>query len=507
MLFNSIPYFIFFPIVLALFWLAPKSLRRGLLLIASYVFYMSWIPLYGALIAGLTAVNYGLALGMDRWRNNAKALFLIGTCFNLGALCYFKYFNFVLSNIMQALGFVAAATHQSLTVPDFTLDVILPLGISFFAFEFIHYLTDVYRGGKPIRGVVDFALFAAFFPSQLAGPIKRYQDFVLQLAKESVFKGEQFNRGIALLLQGLFKKVALADNLALIATRGFSDVSQLGTSDAWLTVLAFTLQIYFDFSGYTDMGRGSALMLGFELPDNFNFPYLARNLQDFWKRWHISLSSWLRDYLYVPLGGNRKGEWSKHKNLVITMVLGGLWHGAAWHFVAWGAIHGIGLVINHIYDRLVSRVAILRAVHATKLGTVVSSIMTLAFVMLCWIFFRADTCTDALLVVRTMFYQHPGVALTDLLRTSTVGVALAVYALYALIFCLPNYAVSKPLPAPAHINLAGVRNHPVGDVLTAIRRHLLLAGMPSRIAFYSAVVLAIVGFAPSQQSPFIYFQF
>lgn len=513
MLFNSIPYLIFFPIVLALYWASPKAFRRPILLVASYVFYMSWIPAYGALIALLTAVNYLLGRAINASRANARAFFVVGVVANLGALCFFKYANFVLSNVFAALGWFSKTSHQP-AMPSFTLDVILPLGISFFAFEFIHYLTDVYRGGKPITGVVDFALFAAFFPSQLAGPIKRYQDFVAQLSKDSKFSGEKFNRGVVLLLQGLFKKAALADNLAVLANRGFGAASQLGAGEAWLTVLAFTLQIYFDFSGYTDMGRGSALLMGFELPDNFAFPYLATSLKDFWKRWHISLSSWLRDYLYIPLGGSRGGTLRTYKNLLLTMLLGGLWHGAAWHFVIWGGIHGSGLVVNHWYDGFATKVPGLKKFHASAIGIGLSSILTFGFVVLGWIFFRADYAVDACNIIQALFNPRTSAVLSDLLVSSTVGTALIAYAAYAAIFSLPNYfdknanhgnSPEAALQQPAVEPICAV---PVIVGITSnFRNRVSKLALPSRLILCCAVVLTIIGFAPAQQSAFIYFQF
>ena len=287
---------------------------------------MSWMPIYGLLIFLLTVANYIFGLGIERYRQHSKALLTLALIANLGTLAYFKYANFLLANLADLLKltrpYVAVAPDNITFV-----NVILPLGISFFAFEFIHYVTDVYKGGKAISNPVHFGLFAAFFPSQIAGPIKRYQDFMHQLNDMANFSGQKFETGLELVLQGLFKKVALSDNLSPLVAAGFDHTQTLGTMDAWIAVLAFTAQIYFDFSGYTDIGRGSAMMLGFTLPDNFNLPYIAQSASDFWKRWHISLSSWLRDYLYIPLGGGRCSRWRKHLNLMITMLLGGLWHG------------------------------------------------------------------------------------------------------------------------------------------------------------------------------------
>ena len=485
MLFSTIPYIIFFPIVFALYWLAPARFRRALLLVASYVFYMSWIPTYAILIAGLTAINYGFAAAIDSWRAKSKLIFMAGIILNLGTLFFFKYTNFLIQSLLGTLGFlhvhVAPAT-------SFELHIILPLGISFFAFEFIHYLTDVYKGGKPIHNVIDFSLFAAFFPSQIAGPIKRYQDFAAQLQKPIVFSHPNFTKGMELFLQGLFKKVALADNVALLANAGFTRIPELGTADAWIAVLAFTIQIYFDFSGYTDMGRGSAYMLGYALPDNFNFPYLATSLQDFWKRWHISLSSWLRDYVYIPLGGNRSGVQGKYKNLLLTMLIGGLWHGAAWHFVIWGGIHGTGLIINHWYSQQVEKLQWLQRFHSYKFAAVASSLLTLGFVIVAWVFFRADTANDAVRMLTQMVQPRASQVLIELLATSTTLTALMLYGAYSLVVCLPKFSSAVPW----------------GKLVENVSQSL---SAPARAVFYITIALTVIGFAPTQPSPFIYFQF
>jgi alginate O-acetyltransferase complex protein AlgI len=492
MLFNSIPYLMFLPIVLAAVWLSPRRFRSALLLVASYLFYMSWIPIYGVLIAVLTAISYFLGLAIDRWRSSAKKLLLAGILINLGALCYYKYADFLLSNVYAAFDVWAGITGGASLLTPMEANIILPLGISFFAFEFIHYLVDVYRGGAPIRGPIDFGLFAAFFPSQLAGPIKRYQDFMAQLSLPRSFSIVQFNDGLGLFLQGLFKKVALADNLGLLVNRAFANTAQLGTSDAWLAAIGFTLQVYFDFSGYTDMGRGSAKMVGFELPDNFNFPYLANSLQQFWKRWHISLYTWLRDYVYIPMGGNGSGQITKYRNLFLTMLIGGLWHGAAWHFVIWGAMHGAGLIVNHWYDEVAKRSRMLTNFHATALGNALSTALTVFFFGFLLVFFRADTTAIALEVVKAMFTFKPSDVLGLDWQKSTVLVALAVYGCYSAVFSLPKFS-DKGRTIP----------------LFARAKNWLTSSINAQwqIAVYCGIALVIIGFAPQKPSPFIYFQF
>jgi alginate O-acetyltransferase complex protein AlgI len=308
----------------------PRRIRYPLLLVASYLFYMNWIPAYVGLILALTVVNYGFGFLIARQRS--RAWLALAVVVDLGVLGYFKYANFFIGTA-RAAGLDAA-----------TANILLPLGISFFTFEFIHYVVDVWRGSPPVRNFVQFALFAAFFPTQIAGPIKRYQAFVHQLQEYPAFNLALAYDGLFLILRGLFKKVILADSLARIANLGFDNPTNLSSAETWIAVYAFAFQIFFDFSGYTDIGRGSAQLFGFTVPENFAAPYLARNLADFWRRWHMSLSSWLRDYLFIPLGGSRGSRLENYRNLFLTMALGGLWHGAAWHFVLWGSFQGVGLV-------------------------------------------------------------------------------------------------------------------------------------------------------------------
>jgi alginate O-acetyltransferase complex protein AlgI len=330
MLFNSIYYAFFLPLVVILFWVVPRRIRYPFLLVASYLFYMNWIPAYVGLILALTVVNYGFGFLIARQRS--RAWLALAVVVDLGVLGYFKYANFFIGTA-RAAGLDAA-----------TANILLPLGISFFTFEFIHYVVDVWRGSPPVRNFVQFALFAAFFPTQIAGPIKRYQAFVHQLQEYPAFNLALAYDGLFLILRGLFKKVILADSLARIANLGFDNPTNLSSAETWIAVYAFAFQIFFDFSGYTDIGRGSAQLFGFTVPENFAAPYLARNLADFWRRWHMSLSSWLRDYLFIPLGGSRGSRLENYRNLFLTMALGGLWHGAAWHFVLWGSFQGVGLV-------------------------------------------------------------------------------------------------------------------------------------------------------------------
>lgn len=389
LLFNSVAYLIFLPVVLALYWVVPSKWRTLLLLVASYVFYMTWKPVYGLLIFGLTAMNYGLGLAVARSEKHKKSLLVLTIVANLIVLAIFKYAYFTVDVLNQTLSPIGAH------VPNITWQIILPLGISFFVFEFIHYISDVYRGDKPIKSFWQFALFPSFFPTQIAGPIKRYQDFVPQLNEEKRFKLKDLDEGFKLIIFGLFKKVIFADNLAVVVASAFSHPEMLSGPDLWLAVYAFAFQIYFDFSGYTDIARGSAQLFGFKVPINFSLPYLAGSISEFWHKWHISLSTWLRDYLYIPLGGSKGGKWLTYRNLFLTMLLGGLWHGAAMHFVIWGAYQGLLLIVHKEFRRVTDGIPFIRMGLDSPLGKLVSIVVTFHAVCIGWVFFRADTFESA----------------------------------------------------------------------------------------------------------------
>ena len=493
MLFNSFTYLIFLPLVVFLYWVLPRSFGKTLLLVASYVFYMHWMPAYGLLILALTGVNYAIGLGLaSRPQDKRKGLLLGGLVFNLGCLCFFKYANFLVDSFWQLFKIVGIPMHVPGidTMQSPALNIILPLGISFFTFEFIHYITDVYRGSNPIRNFRDFALFAAFFPSQIAGPIKRFQDFVKQLDLEVKFSWDYFNQGLFLIFQGLFKKIVLGDNLGKIVNTGFNYPAGIGTLDAWIAVAGFTYQIFFDFSGYTDIGRGSALLFGYKVPENFNWPFLASNLTDFWRRWHMSLSTWLRDYLFIPLGGSRGGAWKTRRNTMLTMVLGGLWHGAAWHYVIWGAFHGTGLVLSKEWTDFVARVPSLNKLRPHPIWHWTGVVFTTFFLYMAGTIFRAEGIPQALVMVQKLFIPAVSGKVTQQLMQSTVPVSLIVY----FAFLLWQKYESKL----------------EGQVQKGSARGFLdwmSASVPLRVVSYGMAALIILGFAPSEVAPFIYFQF
>jgi alginate O-acetyltransferase complex protein AlgI len=487
MLFNSFTYLVFLPIVVLLYWLLPERFRTTLLLVASYVFYMNWMPAYGLLILALTLVNYALGIAIDKHREKGKTLLTVGLAFNLGCLCFFKYANFLADSVVQSVNSITHMTGtQSLTLQSPALKIILPLGISFFTFEFIHYITDIYRGHKPVKNIRDFALFAAFFPSQIAGPIKRFQDFIHQLEGKIVFKAQNFSDGLFLIFQGLFKKIVLGDNLGAVVSAGFSNIEKLGTVDAWIAVAGFTFQIFFDFAGYTDIGRGSALLFGYKVPENFNLPFLAANLTDFWRRWHMSLSTWLRDYLFIPLGGSRGSAWKVRRNVLITMILGGLWHGAAWHYVIWGAFHGAGLVLSKEWQDLVTRHPVLARLRPHPIWHCTGVALTVFFLFLAGILFRADGLPQAFAIAQKMFILAPSNLVVESFLGSSLPLSLSLY----WIFLITRTLLERS-----------------GNKYAVSILQWWLQSAPAQAVAYISIAIVVLGFAPMKVAPFIYFQF
>ena len=344
MLFNSLEFLVFFPTVFAAYvalgrWHKAQNL---LLLAASFLFYGWWDWRFLGLMTFSITVDWAIGQAMARTEDarRRKRLLLLSVTTQLGVLGFFKYFGFFARSLVAALHGVGVDAHAP------TLQIVLPVGISFYTFQTMSYTIDVYRRRlAPIRSYTDFALYISFFPQLVAGPIERATHLLPQVTSPRQVTAEGLNTGLYLVMVGLFKKVVIADNLALLADEIFNHYTKFRGLDSLIGALAFTFQIYCDFSGYSDIARGVARMMGFDLMVNFRLPYFATSPSDFWRRWHISLSTWLRDYLYIGLGGNRGSEWKTYRNLALTMLLGGLWHGAAWNFVLWGAFHGLILVV------------------------------------------------------------------------------------------------------------------------------------------------------------------
>jgi D-alanyl-lipoteichoic acid acyltransferase DltB (MBOAT superfamily) len=404
--FNSVEYPFFLLAVLFGFWALARVrwARHVMLLAASYLFYGCWNPWYLALIVLLTLVHWGVALGLERTGpRGRKTLMAAGAVFSLGVLGLFKYFNFFVDNANTLLA--AAGLEQFM--PHVRL--LLPVGISFYTFQAMSYSIDVYRGElKALRNPVDFALFVAFFPQLVAGPILRASQFMPQLARDPAYDDRRAASGLFRILVGLVKKVVVADTLGVLlvdkvfgTAPGTQALAGAAPLEVLIAIYAYTFQIYCDFSGYSDIAIGTGRLMGFEIPENFDRPYAAVNLRDFWRRWHISLSTWLRDYLYIPLGGSQRGAGRTYAALAATMLLGGLWHGASWNFVIWGAFHGILLALTRWWQRRNE----VRGRMPTDSPFVyyLKRLGTFHLVCLGWVFFRALTLQDALTALGRLF--------------------------------------------------------------------------------------------------------
>jgi len=389
MLFTTLNFIFFLVAVLALFYLFPRPWRRYLLLAASLFFYMAWKPKYVVLLLGLITIDYAAGLWIvSRHGWQRRMALIVSLCANIGLLGWFKYANFV-------LGMFGVA---------YPLDVIIPLGISFHTFQSISYVIDVYRGEQPaIKSYIDYALFVSFFPQLVAGPIVRAREFFLDYFNWHPPTAEEWQRGFAMILTGFVKKLICADQFALVADRYYSNPSAIpGFLPAWTGTIAFGLQIFFDFSGYTDIAIGIAQLFGFHFPENFRRPYLAASVTEFWRRWHMTLSHWLRDYVYISLGGNRKGRLRTDMNLLLTMLLGGLWHGASWNFVIWGGYHGVALSVERVIWGREVRKGLVR---------IPLTALTFLVVTVGWVFFRAKTLAAAVFVLGQMFSRDLGESL------------------------------------------------------------------------------------------------
>lgn len=468
---SNIFLFLFLPLFLAVYYLAPERLRAWIIVGGSWLFYAWWRVDFLLLFVAVTFFNWwiGLRIASAGQRTpTARRWMIFGVVADLGVLGYFKYANFGVDSLNALLG---AAGSPPLELAA----VLLPIGISFYTFESISYIVDVYRGDcKPTRGFVDFAAFVALFPHLIAGPVFRYKDLDEQL-RSRTHTLDKFAEGSVRFMQGFIKKVFIADSIAPLADAAFA-LQDPTTADAWLGTLAYTAQLYFDFSGYSDMAIGLALLMGFRFTENFNQPYISQSITEFWRRWHISLSNWLRDYLYISLGGNRHGALRTDINKFLTMLLGGLWHGANWTFVLWGVWHG----------------AILAA--ETKLGTadpkprqfrVHRWALTFLLVMLGWVMFRSANVAEAARMYAAMF-SFDGLGFSDLYESSITRLQLATLAL-----------------AFAVIAVRGLRFYvkPLDWSLADWRK---LSAVSLLIPLF---LLSVLRLSAQSYSPFLYFQF
>lgn len=470
---SNVFLFLFLPLFLAIYYACPVRGRNAVILLGSYAFYAWWRVDFLLLFVLVTLWNYGVGRAIATHgpgTATARRWLIAGVAVDLGVLGYFKYANFGVDTLNELLGIAGAAPIQ-------ITHVILPIGISFYIFQAISYIADVYRRDtEASTDPVAFAAFIALFPQLIAGPVLRYKDVADQFynRRHSV---ELFAEGSARFMQGFVKKVFIADAIAPLADQAFA-LDSPTMADAWLGTLAYTAQLYFDFSGYSDMAIGLGLMMGFRFIENFNQPYVSQSITEFWRRWHISLSSWLRDYLYIALGGNRHGTAKTYRNLLLTMLLGGLWHGANWTFVIWGAWHGALLAIERAAGVKAGGGGFNPARWA----------LTFLLVMVGWVMFRADSVGDAMAFYRSML-SFDGAGLSGAYAATIDSLQLSMLALAFAVLAFGGWRVLQPAaPRPAV----------AGPVLAQPIAHALMLPL---------FVLAVLRLSAQSYSPFLYFQF
>jgi D-alanyl-lipoteichoic acid acyltransferase DltB (MBOAT superfamily) len=478
MLFPTIEFALFFMLVLPCTWLLNRrnALKKAMLVVASYVFYSFWsIPFLLLLfLSSLFNYAFGLLVGRSADPRLRKALVGVAVAGNLMPLCFFKYYDFLAAQL-QALGALAG-----LQLDLGSTGVAVPVAISFLTFHGISYVVDVHRGRvEASRSLVDLLLYVSFFPHLVAGPIVRASEFLAQLARPSDPRNIDLGGSTLLILGGLFKKVVVASHLSILFVDPvFTNPQAYGTVDLILAAYAYAIVIYCDFSAYTDIAIGVANLLGYRFPRNFDQPYIALSLQEFWHRWHITLSTWLRDYLYIPLGGSRLGRWLTYRNLILTMVLGGLWHGAGLQFIVWGALHGVGLAAERLLREATDEGGRFRRFLRGELGQTIRWLLVFHFVCVAWIFFRSADAGSAVDYLGTI------------LRRVGDGAPLTASPLI-LVLMMAGF-LTQLLPPSAYEAADG-----------SFRR----ASVAAKVALSTAAIWAVIMLAPSGVAPFIYFQF
>jgi D-alanyl-lipoteichoic acid acyltransferase DltB (MBOAT superfamily) len=476
MLFNSFVFFLFLGVVLPVFYLLPRRYRNGFLVVASYFFYGYWDWRFCFLLALSTVVDFfvGRALFASRDDRRRRMLLLVSVCTNLGILAVFKYYGFFIDSLTPLAGIFGGR------IDYLHLNVILPVGISFYTFQTMSYTIDIYRRRlEPATSFVDFALFVAFFPQLVAGPIERAGHLLPQLRERPRPTKTQVLEGVTLIVTGMFKKVMLGDTAGRFVDHIFAQPEYYRSPELLAGLVLFSVQIYADFSGYSSIARGTARLLGIELMRNFEQPYLSANITEFWRRWHISLSSWLKDYLYISLGGNRRGRVRTYVNLMLTMLLGGLWHGAGWTFVIWGGLHGIYLAVHKwmLGDRRIPD-----RFHYAGIGSLVvftgKVVATYLLVLLTWLFFRAKSFSDVALFFGKMVHWE-GSSLAPRL-----ALIAAAFLSTTLLFDVLEYASGR------HAFLLRLRERPVAFGIMA-----------------SLALITLLYMFQGEPRPFVYFQF
>ncbi|MCB9979462.1 MAG: MBOAT family protein [Rhodospirillales bacterium] len=466
--------FLFLPVFLAVYYLTPARFRSLTILIGSGIFYAWWRVDFAVLLFAVMLWAHFVALSIGRAQESgnethARRWMIAGVVVNLSTLGYFKYWNFGVDTLD------AIMIKAGMTPPQDVARVLLPIGISFFVFHAISYIVDIYRrDARPVKHFADFAAFMTLFPQLVAGPVLRFKDLAWQFENRE-HSLDKFSEGARRFMIGFAKKVLIADTVAPLADAAFA-LENPSAADAWLGALAYAVQLYFDFSGYSEMAVGLGLMMGFRLIENFNHPYISASITEFWRRWHISLSTWLRDYLYIPLGGNKKGPVRTYVNLFLTMLLGGLWHGANWTFVLWGAWHGIILAIERLLGvRAREGEAIALHKRIARVG------FTMLLVLIGWVMFRASDVSSAMTMYGGMVGLNGG-GISDAFAWQISGMAAATLALAGIVVYLPPF-------------------------LAAWRNESVQASLAGRLGVIVLFLLAVTKLLSQSYSPFLYFQF
>lgn len=497
MAFNSIDYLVFFPIITLLYFLFPKKIRMYWLLIVSYYFYMSWNVKYGLLLFASTLVTYLCGIGMEkvkekcpenRQRRLKLTMVFSSLIINFGFLFYFKYTNFAIDNINSVL----AKLGVQLQCPRF--DIVLPVGISFFIFQAVGYTVDVYRDEiKAEKNFFRYALFVSFFPQLVAGPIERSKNLLTQLKEPGSFDVDNAKNGLLTMAYGLFMKIVVADNIAAAIDPVFDNPEGYAGTAILFAVILFAFQIYCDFNGYTQIAIGSAGILGFKLNPNFDTPYMGLSVKDFWRRWHISLTSWFRDYLYIPLGGNKKGKVRKQVNTMIVYLCSGLWHGAGWHYIIWGALNGLFSVIEDVFKPVKNRIAnIIKLDTEAFMYKLAKRLITFVLIDFTWLFFRAVNLQSAVYMLKEIVSDFRPVWFLNFEFAS---------------FFASRYELMATMVPLLIIIAIDVIKHGGKDIKAAIFRQQLIF----RWIIYSLIMLSILYWGlygtGYEQTQFIYFQF
>ena len=475
MVFSSLMFlFLFLPIVLGLYYISNDKLRNIILLIASLFFYAWGEPVYVFLMIFSIVVDYGLGLKVEefierRERKKAFRVVILSASINLFILCFFKYSDFLVSNINNLFNLDIAL-----------LNLPLPIGISFYTFQTMSYTIDIYRGdAKAQKSILDFGTYVTLFPQLVAGPIVRYQTVANQINKRT-HSAEQFADGVNRFVCGMAKKVILSNQLAIVADGVFSsNVAGISVSEAWLGIICYTLQIYFDFGGYSDMAIGLGKMFGFNFLENFNYPYISQTVSEFWRRWHISLGTWFKDYVYIPLGGNRVSNAKVYRNLFVVWFLTGMWHGASWTFIIWGLYYGMFIALEKAFlDRWLS-----------KVPRILRHIYLLAIVMVGWVFFRVDDITQSFEFLKVMFGLTPN---------AIFGNSFTVYLIDYWYIILASIILSTPVVTKFKTVIIGFNENILNNDITYLLHGVILG-------IYMFVVMIML--CSSSYNPFLYFRF